>query len=74
VRDAKTRLDQAVEDGRLTQAQADELAEDLEQRITDLVNGEIPERGFGHRFGGFDRPFAPFGRFGPDRAPGGAHA
>ena len=74
VKDAKTKLDQAVEDGRLTRAQADELAEDLEQRMTDLVNGEVPERGFGHHFGGFERPFAPFGRFGPDRAPRGSHA
>ena len=74
VKDAKTKLDQAVEDGRLTQAQADELAGDLEERITDLVNGELPEHAFGRRFGGSDRPFAPFGRFGPDSAPRGSRA
>jgi hypothetical protein len=67
VNEGEARLDQAVADGRLTQAQADELAENLDERMTDLVNGELPERGFGHRFGGFDHPFG--GRLGPDRAP-----
>jgi hypothetical protein len=38
------RIDQAVADGRLTQAQASELKADLEDRTKDLVNGEL--RGF----------------------------
>jgi polyhydroxyalkanoate synthesis regulator phasin len=76
VAEGKKRLDQAVADGKLTQAHADEFAQDLEDRMTDLVNGELPRpgafRGFGHRFGGFEHPFG--GRFGPDRAPRGAQA
>lgn len=35
------RLDALVEDGRLTQGQADELAADLVERVTDLVNGDL---------------------------------
>jgi hypothetical protein len=63
---AKKHLDAAVAAGRLTKAQADQVAKDLEQRITELVNGERPafdrvpfrgDRPFGgfreyHRFGG----------------------
>ena len=52
----KERLDQAVEDGRITAAQRDELLERLEAKIDALVNGEpfLEKRGlgFGHRFGG----------------------
>ena len=44
VNDAKARLDQAVAAGKLTRAQADELAEGLEGRIADLVNGEPRSR------------------------------
>ncbi|MEZ5177996.1 MAG: hypothetical protein R2746_06840 [Acidimicrobiales bacterium] len=48
VADAKTHLAEAVEAGRLTQAQADERMKDLESHITDLVNGKAPAgRGFG---------------------------
>jgi len=43
VADAKTDLDQAVEDGRLTAAQRDEIVAGLERRMTDLVNGTRPE-------------------------------
>jgi len=60
VKSAKERLDEAVSDGRLTRDQADELAEDLEERTTDLVNGNLPEHGFRHRFDEGDHP-----RFGP---------
>ena len=53
---AKDRLDQAVEDGRITAAQRDELLERIEAKIDALVNGEpFLEKhgpGFGHRFGG----------------------
>ncbi|NIR37390.1 MAG: hypothetical protein GWO22_15820, partial [Actinobacteria bacterium] len=49
---AEERIQEAVENGRITQEQADEKLADLEQRITDRVNGEAPERGprgFGRR-------------------------
>jgi hypothetical protein len=51
VKEAETRLDAAVADGRLTRDQANELADGLEARITALVNGERPERPFGRGFG-----------------------
>jgi polyhydroxyalkanoate synthesis regulator phasin len=35
------RLDELVEDGRLTQEQAEELSADLAERVTDLVNGDL---------------------------------
>jgi hypothetical protein len=55
VREATERLDQAVEDGKLTDAQRDELAEHLEEAITAAVNAE-PPAGFGFRgFGGHGR-------------------
>lgn len=49
----RERLDQAVQDGLLTQEQADERAADLEEHATDLVDGDLrlPFRGrplFGH--------------------------
>jgi hypothetical protein len=34
----KARIDDAVEDGRLTRARADEILADLEERVTELVN------------------------------------
>jgi uncharacterized protein (DUF433 family) len=37
----RDRLDQAVEDGLLTQEEADERSAELEERATDLVNGEL---------------------------------
>ena len=43
VAEAKDRLAQAVKDGHLTQAQADERAKDLTQRITDMVDGKMPK-------------------------------
>jgi len=53
VKAANERIAEAVADGRLTQAQADELEADVEERITDLVNGELhgPGPGFHHEFG-----------------------
>lgn len=63
---ANKQLDAAVAAGRLTKTQADQISKDLDERITDLVNGKRPAfdrtpfrgvqpfRGFRehHRFGG----------------------
>ena len=38
VKDANAKIDQAVEDGRLTQAQADEIKQGQRERLTDFVN------------------------------------
>jgi hypothetical protein len=47
---AKQHLDEAVSGGRLTKAQEDQILSDLKQRITDRVNGKLPQfndrRGF----------------------------
>jgi hypothetical protein len=45
---AESRLDQAVEDGRLSEAEAEERAADLPERIGALVDGEHPPRGERH--------------------------
>ena len=65
VKDAEARIDAAVTDGRLTKAQADQLKSDLEQRVTDLVNGNLPA---GEHFRGGPGPgFAPgWGGWGGD--------
>jgi len=50
VDDEKKELDQAVQDGRLTDAQRQELQQGLEARVRAMVNGERPaggRRGFG---------------------------
>lgn len=48
---AREELEQAVEDGRLTEAQKDSIAATLEERVTAVVNGRVgPGRGE-HRFG-----------------------
>lgn len=50
---AKTRLADAVKAGRLTQAQADQMTTDLQERITDMVTRSGPMGGrMHHRFGG----------------------
>jgi polyhydroxyalkanoate synthesis regulator phasin len=61
VAQAEEHIAQAVTDGRLTQAEADERLAGLEEHITDMVNSDIPERpmgrgpGFGRGHGvGFD--------------------
>jgi hypothetical protein len=66
------RLDALVADGRLTREQADALSADLEERATDLVNGELApfpllEPGFGP--GVIGAP-GPFGRTGFIGGPG----
>jgi len=61
VADAEKRLDAAVDDGRLTKEQANELKRDLRERITGFVNREpgelhrFGERRFGPGPGGFER-------------------
>lgn len=62
---ARARIAQAVTDGRLTQAQADERLADLTARITERVTSSRPERGGRH--GG---P----GRSAPDPAPDSSEA
>jgi hypothetical protein len=52
------RLDDAVEDGRLTKAERDDLVKGLRERVTALVNGRLPSVAPGRRFRG---PH-PFGR------------
>jgi hypothetical protein len=48
VADAQAHLDQAVKDGKLTQAQADERKADLNERITAMVNRTPPAGGARH--------------------------
>jgi hypothetical protein len=48
VTEAEARLAQAVTDGKLTQAEADEKAAELEARITERVNADAPMRGGRH--------------------------
>jgi polyhydroxyalkanoate synthesis regulator phasin len=69
VADQKAELAHAVKDGKLTQAQADQMSGDITQRVTDMVNNAPPaDGGPGGRHhdgpapGGFDgRPGAPGG-------------
>lgn len=68
VADARSRIDAAVADGRLTQEQATELKSDLEARVERLVSGEHRGRGFGfhHEFrSGDGAPRAPPFFWGP---------
>jgi hypothetical protein len=54
VKEAQTKLDQAVKDGRLTKAQEQQMLSGLKQHIGDLVNGKVPDRprfGFHRGFG-----------------------
>ena len=58
VSEATDHINAAVENDRLSQEEADEKLADLDERITDMVNGERPEggndrRGPGPRGGGF---------------------
>lgn len=54
---AKVDLAQAVEDGRLTEAQQTEILADLPDRIDDLINGDLGPRGdHGPRGFGFGGP------------------
>jgi len=67
VADATQRIDEAVENGRLTEERATELKDGLEARTQDRVDGELRARPFGgfrHGFGG-PGPFADRSRGGP---------
>lgn len=46
---AEDRIAQAVEDGKLTQAEADEKLTEITDKITEMVNSDIPEPGEGRR-------------------------
>lgn len=59
VADAEERLAQAVADGRLTQAEADEKAAELTERVTTRVNEGRPERPEGDGEGGRRGPRGP---------------
>ncbi|HXV02211.1 MAG TPA: hypothetical protein VFP24_01440 [Gaiellaceae bacterium] len=50
VKQAEQKLDQAVKNGRLTEAEKTEMLAGLKKRITDLVNGRFPAPPRFHRF------------------------
>ena len=53
VADATEHLDAAVDEGRITEERATELAEVLQERVEARVNGELPEPRAGGGPGGF---------------------
>jgi hypothetical protein len=57
VKDAKAKLDAAVKAGTLTKAEEQKVLQDLEQRIDDLVDGQLRLRFREHRGFGFRRDF-----------------
>jgi hypothetical protein len=57
VKDAKAKLDAAVKAGTLTKAEEQKVLKDLEQRIDDLVDGQLRLRFREHRGFGFRRDF-----------------
>jgi hypothetical protein len=54
------KLDEAVDDGDLTRAQADRMLEHIQSHIDEIVNGSVGEWRF-HRFGGRPRQAPPAG-------------
>ena len=65
VAEMNSRLDQAIEDGKLTAERADEIRTDAPDRITAMVNGEFEGRkGFGRHHG-----MGPGPGFGQDDTP-----
>jgi polyhydroxyalkanoate synthesis regulator phasin len=68
VKDAKSKLDAAVKAGKLTRADEQKVLKDLEQRIDDLVNGQLRLKFREHRGFGFRHDFD---RDGPPAAPPG---
>jgi hypothetical protein len=69
---AKTQIDQAVKDGKLTQDQATQAEAALDQRVTDLVNGKVPVPGPLGMGGGFHHGFGD--HFGPGGGQGSLQA
>jgi len=54
VAEAESAIEEAVDSGRLSEERGAELQDGLEERVTELVNGELRLRGFGRPFrGGF---------------------
>lgn len=51
---AEKSIDQAVDDGKLTEERATQLKNGLEERMTDLVNGELGHGFQGRGFGGMN--------------------
>ena len=68
LKDAKTKLDALVKDGKMTKADEQKVLKDLEQRIDDLVNAQLRLRFREHRGFGFRHDFD---RDGPPGAPSG---
>ncbi|HZR93381.1 MAG TPA: hypothetical protein VFA44_13350 [Gaiellaceae bacterium] len=68
---AKTKLDQAVADGRITSAQRDQIMADLKSRVADLVNRTLPLGPWGHEGRMLGPAYVPggFGRPSPAGAP-----
>lgn len=68
VKSATARIDEAVNEGRLTQEQASKLKAGLQDRVEAFVNGELRGHAFGPHPGfgsGDDGPRGPPGAFGP---------
>ncbi|HEU6444401.1 MAG TPA: hypothetical protein VFL61_05015 [Gaiellaceae bacterium] len=59
VAEKKERIDQAVENGDLTRAQANQILEDIRGRTEDMVNGRMPARPHFKRFSGRGPPERP---------------
>lgn len=72
VKDHTAKLDQAVKDGKITQAQEDKLKATLPERVADVVNGVRPPRGFGPRHAAV--PESPSGQLPDGAGPGGPSA
>jgi transposase-like protein len=62
---AEQKLDRAVKNGRMTEADKKEMLAGLKRRITDLVNGRFPAPPKFQRFGGNGRPVPAPPVFGP---------
>jgi hypothetical protein len=60
VADVKSNLDEKVESGAITRAQANQFLSGIEERITDVVNGRMPERRHFRKFGEGGPPGAVF--------------
>lgn len=59
VAEKKERIDQAVENGDLTRAQANQILEDIRGRTEDMVNSRMPARPHFKRFSGRGPPERP---------------